>query len=295
MIEVQDLNYSYLPGSKQETKALKNISLSLKSGEFLGIFGPNGSGKSTLAQHFNGLLLPQSGNVRICGMDTSEKEVSHQLWKKSGMVFQYPEQQIFEATVFDEVAYGPKNLGLGKKEIKARVDSALRKVGLNPEETEHLAPMSLSGGMRRRVAIAGVLALRSEILILDEPMAGMDPVGRRFILEIIKERKEYEKATTVMISHSLKDILSLADKIAVLDKGTLVFLGNVKELMADRGIMARYNFELPDYLQAVYLLAAEGLTVKTKIENITETGLAITRLLKEINHEKKSIGSVYSR
>lgn len=286
IIEIQDLNYTYLPGTKQEHKALKNISLSLNRGEFLGIFGPNGSGKSTLAQHFNGLLHPTSGKVMICGMDISEKEVSHRLWKKAGLVFQYPEQQIFEATVFDEVAYGPKNLGLGKEEIKDRVYSALRKVGLDPEITEHLAPISLSGGMRRRVAIAGILSLRSEILILDEPMAGLDSLGRKLILNIIKERQEDEKETTVMISHSLRDILALADKIAVLDKGSLVFYGDVKELVADRDMMTRYNFELPDYLQVVHLLAAEGLTVNTNIVDITEAGLEIARLLQEINHEK---------
>lgn len=282
IIEVQDLNYTYLPGSKQEHKALKNISLSLNRGEFLGIFGPNGSGKSTLAQHFNGLLQPTSGKMWICGMDTSEKEVRHQLWKKAGLVFQYPEQQIFEATVFDEIAYGPKNLGLEKEDIKESVYESLQKVGFTPEKTEYLTPMSLSGGMRRRVAIAGVLSLRSEILILDEPMAGLDPIGRKLILNIIKERKEKQKATTVMISHSLKDILALADKIAVLDKGNLVFYGDVKDLLSNRDLMTHYNLELPDYLQAVYLLAAKGFKVNTNIENIREAGLEISRLLKEI-------------
>jgi len=290
IIETFKLNFSYSRGSKREHKALDNVSLTLNQGEFLGIFGPNGSGKSTLALHLNGLLYPNCGKVLICGTETTDKEVRNKLWKKAGMVFQYPEQQIFEATVFDEVAYGPKNLGLEKTEIRLRVDSSLRQVGLNPEDVGSLSPLSLSGGMRRRVAIASILSLQPEILILDEPMAGLDPIGRKLILDIIDERKKSASDTTVMISHCLKDILALADKIAVLDKGSLVFFGKVEELITNRDILERYNLELPDYLQVVSLLKARGLKINTNIRNLEEAGLEINRLLQEMKNEKKSVG-----
>lgn len=286
IIEINELNYTYLPGSKQEHLALKKINLTLDEGEFLGIFGPNGSGKSTLALHMNGLLCPTGGSIKICGLDTSDKEVRNILWKKAGMVFQYPEQQIFEATVFDEVAFGPKNMGLDQQDIKNRVDGALRKVGLNPEDTASLAPISLSGGLRRRVAIASILSLDPEILILDEPMAGLDPLGRRMILNVIADRKNTAHKTTVMISHCLKDIFDLADRIAILDEGSLVFYGDCLQLIADQVVLDRYNFELPDYLQVGYLFAAKGFTVNTQLKNLTEAGSEIIRLLQEVENEK---------
>ncbi len=278
IITVKDLNYTYLPGSAYEHQALKNISFSLDKGDFLGIFGPNGSGKSTLAQHFNGLLYPTRGLVTVCNMDTSNKKLRLELWKKVSLVFQYPEQQIFQITVYDEVAYGPRNLGISEAEVKDRVYKALQQVGLAPEYIVQLTPIRLSGGMRRRVAIAGMLALDPEILVLDEPMAGLDTLGRKLILDIIKRRHD-NKETTVMISHNLKDIIALADKIAILDRGSLVFFGNIKQLLENKEILAHYRLELPEYLQVVYALADRGFSVKTNISGMIEAGQEIIKLL----------------
>jgi len=278
IIEVTDLNYTYLPGTPYEHKALNKIRFSLQRGEFLGIFGPNGSGKSTLAQQFNGLLYPSSGKVHVCGLDTADKRVRRSLWKKVSLVFQYPEQQIFQITVYDEVAYGPRNLGINETEVQERVDQALQMVGLVPAEIKNMTPFSLSGGMKRRVAIAGMLALNPEILILDEPMAGLDPTGRKLILDIIRNRQENHE-TTVMISHNLKEIINLADKIAILDRGSLVFFGGVQSLLENTDILAHYRLELPEYLQLVYALADRGLPVNINIRSRTEAGLEISKLL----------------
>jgi energy-coupling factor transport system ATP-binding protein len=219
IIDIKDLSYVYLPGTPYEQQALKDINMVLNQGELLGLFGGNGSGKSTLAKLLNGLLYPSRGKVRVCGIDTSIKELRNELWKKVGLVFQYPEQQIFEANIYDEVAYGPRNLGLKEAEVKSRVYQALEKVGLLPETLVNLSPVKLSGGVRRRIAIAGVLALEPEILILDEPMAGLDPLGQELMLDIIKKRQEMGTQSTIIISHDLKDIIALADKIAILEKG----------------------------------------------------------------------------
>lgn len=281
IIEILNLNFIYQPGSHYQRHALKDINLSLNQGEFLGIIGSNGSGKSTLVQHLNGLLYPTTGKVLVCGLDTADKELRDQLWKKAGLVFQQPEQQIFEASIFDEVAYGPKNLGLSEREIKKRVYDALEKVGFIPAETEHLAPITLSGGMRRRVAIAGILALEPQVLILDEPMAGLDFIGRKLMLDLMRKRKLSKTETTVMISHSLKDILMLADKIAVLDKGNLLFFGGVEKLLNTTEIFNRYSLQLPDYLQVVYSLTSKGLMVNTSIRSIEEAVSEIIKLLQE--------------
>lgn len=281
IIDIRNLNFTYQDGSPDQRQALKNINLTLHQGEFLGIAGSNGSGKSTLVQHLNGLLSPTTGKVTVCGVDTANKELRDQLWKQAGLVFQYPEQQIFEATIYEEVAYGPKNLGLNELEIRRRVYDALGKVGLIPEETEHIAPITLSGGLRRRVAIAGILALQPQVLILDEPMAGLDSSGRKLMLELLKNRQQNSKETTVMISHSLKDIWALADKIAVLDKGSLVFCGVVEELLKNTELLSWSRLELPDYLQVVHSLAIRGLKVNTAVRCIEEAGIEITNLLQE--------------
>lgn len=281
LIEIQDLNFTYQPGSPYQRDALKNITFSLNTGEFLGIVGANGSGKSTLVQHLNGLLWPTRGKVIVCGVDTTNKELRDQLWKQAGLVFQHPEQQIFEATIFDEVAYGPKNLGLNQEEIKNRVYNALRKVGFIPEETVHLAPITLSGGMRRRVAIAGILAIQPQVLILDEPMAGLDSIGRSLMLDLIKNRQQTRTETTVMISHSLKDIVTLVDKIAVLDQGNLAFYGEVEELLDKAELLSRCRLELPDYLQVMNSLADRGLKVNTAVRSIEAAGTEIIELLQK--------------
>jgi energy-coupling factor transport system ATP-binding protein len=279
IIEIDNLSHVYAEGSPYKVEALKDITLSVEKGEFLGLFGPNGAGKSTLIQHLNGLIKPQKGSVTVCGIDASDAKLSRDLWKKAGLVFQYPEHQIFQTTVFDEVAYGPRNLKLPEAIVKERVYEALEQVGLTQENITQLPPTTLSGGMRRRVAIAGMLAIQPEILILDEPMAGLDSAGRNLILDMIKKRQERNE-TTIMVSHSLKEIMTLTDKLAILDSGSLVFTGMVKDLLNQPEILAKYHLELPEYLQIVYQLAARGYEIKTDISSIQQAGEEIIKLKK---------------
>lgn len=278
MIEVTQLHYTYLPGTPYEHQALKNISFTVDKGDFVGIFGPNGSGKSTLARQFNGLLSPDRGQVLVCGQDTSDKKVRAALWKKVGLVFQFPEQQIFQTSVYNEVAYGPRNLGLGEEIVRERVWQALSMVGLAAPKTADLTPFSLSGGMKRRIAIAGLLALQPEILILDEPMAGLDPLGRRMITDIIGQRRD-RQATTLMISHDLQEILGLADKVVILDEGELIFCGKTEDLLERPDILPRYHLQLPVYLQVIQALRERKLPVKTNIGSLEEAAAEIIKLL----------------
>lgn len=279
IIEVKNLSYVYCPGTPYEKKALDNVTLSVKRGEFLGIVGANGSGKSTLVQHFNGLLEATAGQILICGQDSLLRPYRDELWKKAGMVFQYPEQQLFEDTVFEDIAYGPKNLGLDTKEIEQRTMQALAKVGLEPSIAQ-LPPACLSGGLRRRVAIAGVLAMQPEILILDEPTAGLDPCGRELILRMLKRLQQEDGITVVMISHSLKDIILLADRIAVLEAGKLVLHGPAKEVFTQAEFRKAAGMLLPDFLQVIFALAAAGKPVNTAITTIEEAEAEIWKVLK---------------
>ncbi|NPV74472.1 MAG: energy-coupling factor transporter ATPase [Pelotomaculum sp.] len=280
VINVENLTHVYLPGTPYERKALDGITLSVERGEFLGIVGANGSGKSTLIQHFNGLLSPTAGKVAVCGLDTSVEKHRNELWKKVGLVFQYPEQQLFEATVFDDVSYGPRNLGLDQREVRDRTMEALEKVGLEPEAVAGLPPICLSGGLRRRVAIAGVLALKPEILVLDEPTAGLDPPGREMILKLVKNLQQEDRITVVMVSHSIREIISLADRIAVLESGKLIAYGDAKEILSQR-IFRDLPGWLPDYLLLIYTLAERGKEVNTGIITMAEAELEIARLLEE--------------
>jgi len=281
IIDVKNLTHTYLPGTPYEKKALDDITLSVNQGEFLGIVGANGSGKSTLIQHFNGLLSPTAGQVTVCGRDTSVKQHRNELWKKVGLVFQYPEQQLFEATVFDDVSYGPRNLGLSSPEVERRTVEALKKVGLEPDTVAGLSPICLSGGLRRRVAIAGVLAMKPEVLVLDEPTAGLDHPGREMILELIKKLQREEHITIVMVSHSIREIILLAGRIAVLEKGRLIAYGDTKEVLRQKDFQTLPGVVLPDYLQLIYALAGRGKSVNPGIITLAEAELEIAKLLEE--------------
>jgi len=283
VIDVQNLTHVYLPGTPYEKKALDGVTLSVNQGEFLGVVGANGSGKSTMIQHFNGLLSPTAGKVTICGWDTAVKQHRNELWKKVGLVFQYPEQQLFEATVFDDVSYGPRNLGLSSPDIERRTIEALKKVGLEPDTVAGLSPICLSGGLRRRVAIAGVLAMKPEILVLDEPTAGLDPLGKEMILKLIKKLQQEDHITIVMVSHSIREIILLAGRVAVLEKGRLIAFGNIKEVLRQECFQALPGVMLPDYLQLIYTLAGRGKNVNTGIITLAEAELEIAKLLEEKN------------
>lgn len=261
-IELTQLSHTYLPGSALAYPALGDISLTIQDGEFLGIIGHTGSGKSTLIQHLNGLLLPTSGCVLVDGLDTREKKLRKQIRSLVGMVFQYPEYQLFEETVERDVAFGPKNMGLEETEIATRVSEALRLVGLTPSEFAEKSPFELSGGEKRRAALAGILAMRPKYLVLDEPMAGLDPRGRREILALIESLRSDLGTGIVMVSHSMDDVAMYADRIAVLEKGSLFMVDTPEDVFSHSTELLEMGLNLPQATQLVRALRARGIAIE---------------------------------
>lgn len=284
IIEFKDLTYCYDMNLKMAKPALDNVSFSIGKGEFLAVVGSNGSGKSTLIQQINGLLLPTSGTVTVLGTDTSYKQHRNHLWKHVGLVFQYPEQQIFEGTVFDEIAYGLKNMELNNDDIKKRVSEAAQDVGLHNDMLVS-SPFSLSGGFRRRVAIASILAMKPEILILDEPTAGLDAQGKELILTSIKNYQTKYQTTVIMVSHDINDLILLSDSIAVLDEGKLMLWGKTKEVLNNKELI-QYEVLLPEYLRVLMKLKAMGWKLQTDKLTVQEAHDEICRVLsKDTNNE----------
>ena len=260
-IRIEQLSHTYMPGSQLAYPALGDVSLTIQDGEFLGIIGHTGSGKSTLIQHLNGLLLPTSGTVTVDGLDTKEKKLRKKIRSLVGMVFQYPEYQLFEETVARDVAFGPKNMGLTEEEIAPRVQEALRLVGLSPEEFSEKSPFELSGGEKRRAALAGILAMRPKYLVLDEPMAGLDPRGRHEILTLIESLRSEYGTGIVMVSHSMDDVAMYADRIAVLDKGSLFMVGTPEDVFSHSAELLDMGLNLPQATQLVRALRERGIEV----------------------------------
>ena len=261
-IIIEQLSHTYLPGSQLAYPALGDVSLTVQDGEFLGIIGHTGSGKSTLIQHLNGLLLPTAGSVLVDGLDTREKKLRKQIRSLVGMVFQYPEYQLFEETVERDVAFGPKNMGLSEEEIAPRVEEALRLVGLNPSEFSEKSPFELSGGEKRRAALAGILAMRPKYLVLDEPMAGLDPRGRREILALIESLRSDYGTGIVMVSHSMDDVAMFADRIAVLDKGSLFMVASPEDVFSHSTELLEMGLNLPQATQLVRALRTRGIDIQ---------------------------------
>ena len=261
-IQIQQLDHTYLPGSQLAYPALSGISLTIQDGEFLGIIGHTGSGKSTLIQHLNGLLLPTSGSVLVDGLDTREKKLRKQIRSLVGMVFQYPEYQLFEETVARDVAFGPKNMGMPEAEIGTHVTEALRLVGLNPDEFAEKSPFELSGGEKRRAALAGILAMRPKYLVLDEPMAGLDPRGRHEILALIESLRRDFGTGIVMVSHSMDDVAMFADRIAVLDKGSLFMVDTPEAVFSHSAELLNMGLNLPQATQLVRALRERGVAIE---------------------------------
>ncbi|MCE5189036.1 MAG: energy-coupling factor transporter ATPase [Eubacteriales bacterium] len=261
-ILVERLSHTYLPGSALAYPALSDISLAVADGEFLGIIGHTGSGKSTLIQHLNGLLLPTDGNVLVDGFNTREKKLRKKIRSLVGMVFQYPEYQLFEETVERDVSFGPKNMGLEAPEIHERAFEALRLVGLPPEDFAEKSPFELSGGEKRRAALAGILAMRPKYLVLDEPMAGLDPRGRREILALIESLRRGQNTGIVMVSHSMDDVAMYADRIAVLDQGSLGMLGTPEEVFSRGDELIRMGLNLPQATRLVRALRERGVAIE---------------------------------
>lgn len=245
-IKVTKLNHIYDKGMPTEQKALMDVSFEIEDGELVGIIGHTGSGKSTLLQHLNGLLKASSGTIEIGGTDITRPGVSMvEIRKKVGLVFQYPEYQLFEVSVAKDVAYGPGNLGLSEEEIDQRVREAIALVGLDYEKVKDRSPFELSGGQKRAVAIAGVVAMKPDVLILDEPTAGLDPKTHKDILKMIREVHERTGNITILVSHNMGDIAEMADKVIVIDSGRLVIMGTPEEVFSKGELLKSVGLDLP--------------------------------------------------
>ena len=262
ILKVDDLEYVYSAGTPFEHKALDKVSFSVERGEFIGIIGHTGSGKSTLMQQLNGLLKPTSGKVILDGKDIwSDKATTRQARFRVGLVFQYPEYQLFEETVYKDIAFGPKNMGLSAEEIDRRVREAAGFVGLT-EEQLNVSPFDLSGGQKRRVAIAGVIAMEPEVLILDEPTAGLDPVGREDILSNIQAYRKAKNATIMMVSHSMSDVARLTDRLLVMNGSKLAMDGTPDQVFAHAQELLEMGLDIPPVTRVFLRLREMGLAVE---------------------------------
>lgn len=263
-IQVKNLTHIYSEGMPYESVALTDISFEIAKGEFVGIIGHTGSGKSTLIQHLNGLLKPKSGSILIDGTDITGKDVKmRDIRRQIGLVFQYPEYQLFEETVHKDVAFGPLNLGLTQEEADERVVEAIGLVGLDYEDIADRSPFELSGGQKRRVAIAGVIAMKPQILILDEPTAGLDPKAHADILRMIERIHEVQQNSIILVSHNMGDIARLADKVLVLDRGKLALTGTPAEVFREADLLESLGLGLPPATFLMRELRTRGIPVST--------------------------------
>ena len=281
ILEIKNLSHLYSAGTPFEHKALDDVSFSVERGEFIGIIGHTGSGKSTLMQHMNGLLKPTSGSVILDGVDIwTDKKTTRQARFRVGLVFQYPEYQLFEETVYKDIAFGPKNMGLKGDEIDRRVREAAGFVGLTEEQLK-VSPFDLSGGQKRRVAIAGVIAMEPEVLILDEPTAGLDPVGREGVLENIQAYRKAKNATIMMVSHSMSDVARLTDRLLVMNGSRLAMDGTPDEVFRHAQELLDMGLDIPEVTRVFLRLKEKGLPVEPVYS--IEQAVAALKKLKEGN------------
>ncbi len=283
VIKTENLTHLYGEKTMFEVAAVKNISIEIEKGEFLGIIGHTGSGKSTLIQHFNGLLKPHSGRVLLDGKDIWESKESVRAARfKVGLCFQYPEYQLFEETVYKDIAFGPKNMGLDDNEIDARVRRAADFVGLREDQLEK-SPFDLSGGEKRRAAIAGVMAMEPEVLVLDEPTAGLDPRGRDTVLGLIKDYRVQTGSTVLLVSHSMDDVARLASKALVLNKSEVVMFGDVAEVFSHGRELIEMGLNVPEVTRIFIGLKDRGLPVDTAVYTNSQGRDALLRLFGEVS------------
>lgn len=277
LIKLENIEYKYMPGTPYEQTALKNINLEIKDGEFVGLIGHTGSGKSTLIQQLNGLLKPTAGNIYVDGKNIADKDLKlRELRFKVGLVFQYPEYQLFDETVEKDIAFGPRNMGLSEEETAARVKEAMKLVGLS-ERLKDKSPFELSGGQKRRTAIAGVLAMNPEVLILDEPAAGLDPKGRNDILSQIEYMHKKRNMTIILVSHSMEDIAKYADRVIVMKNGEIAAQGSADEIFAMRERLADINLDVPQITKVTDILRSRGYDLP---ENIYTVDSAVSEIMK---------------
>lgn len=280
-IILDKVNYYYSPGTAYEKQALKNINLEIKDGEFIGLIGHTGSGKSTLIQHLNGLIKATSGNIYYNGQDIYDEDYKMKdLRNKVGLVFQYPEHQLFETTVLRDVKFGPSNQGLPALEVDLRAYEALKQVGIDDDMLD-LSPFELSGGQKRRVAIAGVLAMKPEVLILDEPTAGLDPKGRDEILDQIAKLHRENNITVILVSHSMEDVAKYVDRLIVMNRGEAVFDGTPKKVFRHYKELERIGLAAPQVTYVMNELADRGVAVSTDATTVEEAETEILNWAKK--------------
>lgn len=269
--------HTYGEDTTLQVHALQDICLTINDGDFIGLIGHTGSGKSTLVQHLNGLLKASRGDILYNGQDIYDPDFSmKELRSKVGLVFQYPEHQLFETTVFEDVCFGPKNLGLSKKEVELRAYQALKQVGL-PDDLFYQSPFDLSGGQKRRVAIAGVLAMKPEILVLDEPTAGLDPKGRDEILTQVKKLQEESGITVVLVSHSMEDVANFVNRLIVMKKGQIMYDDNPKTVFAQYKELEKIGLAAPQVTYIVNRLREEGFNIEHDATTIDEAAADILK------------------
>ena len=279
-IVIEHLNYVYMQGGPYETRALDDVSLTIHDGEFIGLIGHTGSGKSTLVQHLNGLILPTSGKITVDGMDLAEKGTDRRaIRRRVGLVFQYPENQLFEETVAKDIAFGPKNLGLDEAEIDRRVRTAMRRVALDYDKLAQRSVFELSGGQMRRVAIAGFLAMEPQTLVLDEPCAGLDPRGREEILGLISDLHRESGATIVMVSHSMDDVAALAERVIVMNHGKVAMDGAPREIFSRGEELRAIGLDVPQAVELAQKLREKGFDVPEGIYKIEEVRAAVEAIV----------------
>lgn len=279
IIKTEHLTYQYSPGTPFSKVAIEDVNLEIEEGELVGVIGHTGSGKSTLIQHLNGLLKPTSGTVRIDGVDIFEsKEILQKTRFKVGLVFQYPEYQLFEETVYKDIAFGPTNLGLDEAEVRIRVKQAAEAVGLSESLLEK-SPFDLSGGQKRRVAIAGVIAMNPKVLILDEPTAGLDPRGRDTILSLIRDYHAAARNTVLLVSHSMEDVARYASKVLVMNNSHVYAYGTVDEVFARSDEMEQIGLSTPQITKVFRELSKRGYPVESNIYRLEDAKAEILRLM----------------
>lgn len=285
-IILDKVNYIYSPGTAYEIQALKDVNLKIEDGQFIGIIGHTGSGKSTLIQHLNGLMKATSGAIYFHGKDIYDEDFDlRELRNRVGLVFQYPEHQLFETTIFDDVCFGPKNQGLSKEEAGLRAFEALRNVGM-PEELYYQSPFDLSGGQKRRVAIAGVLAMKPEVLILDEPTAGLDPAGRDEILDLVARMHRERGMTVILVSHSMEDVAKYVERIVVMNRGSVMYDGTPKEVFRHYKELEKVGLAAPQVTYLMNELKTYGLQVDTDATTIAEVRASLLEALTGIDSQK---------
>ncbi|MDO5649487.1 MAG: energy-coupling factor transporter ATPase [Gallicola sp.] len=280
-IKLDNVSYIYNKGNKFEKRALDQVDLEISQGEFIGLIGHTGSGKSTLVQHLNGLMLPTEGSVFIDGEDTADKKVlKTEIRKKVGLVFQYPEYQLFEDTIYNDIAFGPRNIGCTEEEAEERVRWACDMTGVDFEEAKELSPFELSGGQKRRVAIAGVIAMKPKFLVLDEPTAGLDPIGREEILSEIHRLYKEENITVILISHSMEDVARLADRLLVMDNGKIIMDDETRKVFQRSSELKEIGLNIPQVTEFIDAFRERGNPIRDDIYTVEEAFLEMKDYLR---------------